>query len=240
MLFLNFINSVRKTKQYKVLGIISAVIVPIILFLSIQSVVYYNIDFVIVFQLLYRYILFYCFVIILTVFFIILNICALYSARKTDCETVKYDKLADFGYCLCLAYIIYCLIFFVIIIPNSVSSVKNGVDYINTEARNFYSSKNGNIEDLCISSKKNTLNCFADNIPNGHFDEKFKGNVILAPGRIYYFKPMLVKGEPINNLQLQNAEVLLSDRLTLIPPVPIARIFNDKNADKQIIGYRLK
>ena len=250
MTFVDFVNRFRKTIPFKILGILSIIIVPIMALFSTQSMVRYSNDVImehlIIFQLLWIYILFPALVIILSILFIILTLLAIKSIKNLNNKNTRNNKIADTGYIICLFYLIYCLIFYAIIIPTSLSSIKKGIDYINLESQNFYnkSGDNKNIEDLCVSSRKNALTCFAKNIPCGYLDKEYKYNVISTFDRIYYFKPMLIKGEHINPLLLQNAEVLVADRFKIIAPKPLTRIYSnylyDKNKNKQITGYRIQ
>ena len=250
MTFVDFVNSFRKTIPFKVLGIMSAIIVPIIALISTQSMVRYSnehiLEHLILFQLLWIYIWFPALVIILSVLFIVLTLFAIKSIKNLDYKTAKSNKIADIGYIICLFYLIYCLIFYVIIVPTSLSAIKKGINYINMESQNFYSSgDNRNIDNLCVSSRINSLNCFAKHIPGGNFDKECKYSVISTFDRIYYFKPMLIKGEHIDHSLLQNAEVLVADRFKIIAPKPIIRIYgnylhNKNNNKQQITGYRFK
>ena len=250
MTFVDFLNSFRETIPYKVLGIMSSIIVPITALVSTQSMVRYNNELIsehiFILQLLWIYILFPALIIILSVLFIVLTLFAIKSVKKVDYRTAKSNKIADIGFIICLSYLIYCLIFYVIIIPTGLSAVKEGIDYINTESQNFYSSDdNKNIDNLCVSSRVNALNCFAKHIPGGKLDKEYKYNVISTFDRIYYFKPMLIKGEHLNPSLLQNAEVLVSDKFKIIAPKSVIRIYGNylynKNSNKQqITGYRFE
>ena len=247
MTFVDFVNSFRKTIPFKVLGIMSAIIVPIMALASTQSMVRYSnkliLEHLFLFQLLWIYIFFPALVIILSVLFIVLTLFAIKSVKNVDYKTAKSNKIADIGYIVCLFYLIYCLIFYVVIIPTSLSAIKEGIDYINMESQNFYSSGDSkNIDNLCVSSRINSLNCFAKHIPGGNLDKECKYNVISTSDRIYYFKPMLIKGVPLDPSLLQNAEVLVADRFKIIAPKSIMRIYgNYKNNNKHIItGYRFK
>ena len=247
MMFVDFVNSFRKTIPFKVLGIMSAIIVPIIALISTQSTVRYSneliLEHVVLFQLLWIYILFPVLVIIVSILFIVLTLFAIKSVKNADYKTAKSNKIADIGYIICLFYLIYCLIFYVIIIPTSLSAIKDGINYINMESQNFYSSgDNKNTDNLCVSSRINSLNCFAKHIPGGNLDKEGKYNVISTFDRIYYFKPMLIKGVSLDPSILQNAEVLVADRFKIIAPKPMIRIYgNYKNNNKKLItGYRFQ
>ena len=245
-MFVDFISCFRKTKPFKILGFISIILVPIMALTSTQSFAYYSNGFGAIataaLQIFWIYILFPILLVIIVILFILLTIIAVNSIKKFDHRTAKNNIFADIGYIFCLFYLIYCLIFYAIIVPSSLSSIDKSIKYINSDSQNFFSLSNNNIDNLCITSRRNTLNCFVENIKGGYIDKKYEGDAILTFDRIYYFHSNYKKDELSNKLLLINSDVFVSDKLKIVAPIQITRIFNDYfyTKDKNIklrLGY---
>lgn len=234
-------NNFRKTKPFKIFGILSIILVPIIAYFSTQSLVSYANGtasmFTIMLQTAWIHALYPLLVNILFLSFIIVTVMAFNCVRKKEVQKNTLI-IADIGYIISFFYLLYYMVFCLFILPTSMQHINNAIDYMNNQSKNFTRLTSEEINNLCVSSKENTLKCFSEKIPNGYIDRNNKTSAITTTNKIYYFSLHYQNDKISDKLFLINADIFVSDKLKIIAPKQITGIYNyyfyNNNENKQI------